>query len=99
MYNGAETQGCDCWTCIKVSIKNNLFLHDGDLEVKIIWKKQFSNNLPQGGMEVPALYVLKFTKLVMHSKLPGLASDAMKTYSDALEKLETKDKLKKKNSK
>ena len=24
--NSAETQGCDCWTCTKVSIKNNMFL-------------------------------------------------------------------------
>ena len=33
----------------------------------------------------------------MHSKLPGLVSDAMKTYNDTKSNtLETKDKLKKK---
>ena len=53
--------------------------HGGDILVKIIGKKQFSKDLPQGGMELPVLYVFKSTNLVMHSKLPGFVSDAMKT--------------------
>ena len=45
------------------------------------------------GMELPAVYILKSTNLVMHSKLQSLVSDAMKTYNDAKSKtLETKDK-------
>ena len=36
----------------------------------------------------------------MHSKLPGLVSDTMKSYNDAKSKiLETKDKPRKKNNK
>ena len=51
-------------------------------------------------MQLPVLYVLKSTNLVMHSKLPGLVRNAMKTYNYAKSKtLETKDKPKKKNSK
>ena len=74
--------------------------HGGDLLVKITGKKQFSKDLPQGGMELPALYVFKSTNLVMHSKLPDLVSDAMKTYNDAKSNtLETKDKPKKKKKK
>ena len=43
----------------------------------------------------------KSTNLIMHSKLPGLFSDAVKSYNDAKSKtLETKVKpRKKKNSK
>ena len=74
--------------------------HGGDLLVKITGKKQFSKDLPQGGMELPALYVFKSTNLVMHSILPDLVSDAMKTYNDAKSNtLETKDKPKKKKKK
>ena len=61
--------------------------HGRNLQVKIIGKKQFSN-------------VFKSTNLAVHSKLPGLVSDAMKKYNDAKSKtLETKDKPKKKKSK
>lgn len=50
-----------------------------DLQVKVIRKQQFSKDLPQGGMELPALYVFKSTNLAMPLKLPGLVSEAMKT--------------------
>ena len=74
--------------------------HGGDLLVKIIGKKQFSKDLPDGEMELPALYISNSTNLVMHSKLSGLVSDAIKTYSDAKSKaLETKDEPKKKKNK
>ena len=74
--------------------------HDGDLLARIIGKKQFSKNLPQGGMELPILYVFKSTNLVMYSKIPGFVSDVMKTYNGAKSKtLETKDKPKKKKKK
>ena len=75
--------------------------HGRDLLVKIIGEKQFSKDFPQGGIELPALYVFKSTNhLVMHSKLPDLVSDAMKTYNNAKSKtLETKNKSKKKKSK
>ena len=73
--------------------------HGGDLLVKIIGKKQFSKDFPQGGIELPALYVFKSANhLVMYSKLPDLFSDAMKTYNNAKSKtLETKNKLKEKS--
>ena len=51
------------------------------------------------GMKL-TLYVFKSASLLMFSKLPGLVSDAMKTYNNAKSKiLETKDKPKyKKNN-
>ena len=76
------------------------FKHGGDLLLKIIGKKQFSIDIPQRRMELPAQYVFKFTNLVIHSKLQSLVSNAMKTYSDAKSKtLKTKDKPKKNNNK
>ena len=44
-------------------------------------KKQFSKDLPQGGVELLALYVFKTTNLAMHSNLPGLISDAIKPFN------------------
>ena len=57
--------------------------YGGDLLVEITGKRQYSRDLPQGGMELPALYVLKTTNLEMHLQLPSLARKAMKTYNDA----------------
>ena len=74
--------------------------YGGDLLVKIIARKRFSKDLPEREMELPAFWFFKSTNLVMHSKLPGLVSDAMKTCSGAKSKtLETKNKPKKKNNK
>ena len=35
-------------------------------KVEIVGKRQYSRDLPQGGMELPALYVFKTTNLEMH---------------------------------
>ena len=64
--------------------------HGADLLVEIIGKRQYSRDLPQGGMELPALYVFKTTNLEMHLQLPSLARKAMKTYNDA--KIKAMDK-------
>ena len=71
--------------------------HGGDLLVKIIGKRQYSRDLPQGGMELPALYVFKTTNLEMHLQLPSLARKAMETYNNA--KTKAMDKPKKKKAK
>ena len=71
--------------------------HGGDLLVEIIGKRQYSRDLPQGGMELPALYVFNTTNLEMHLQLPSLARKAMKTYNDA--KTKAMDKPKKKQNK
>ena len=68
--------------------------HSRDLLVEITGKRQYSRDLPQGEMELPALFVFKTTNLEMHLQLPGLARKAMKTYNDA--KAKTMDKPKKK---
>ena len=68
--------------------------YGGDLLVEIIGKRQYSRDLPQGGMELPAIYVFKTTNLEMHLQLPSLAKKAMKTYNDA--KTKAMDKPKKK---
>ena len=68
--------------------------HGGYLLVEIIGKRQYSRDLPQGGMELLALYVFKTTNLEMHLLLPSLARKAMKTYNDA--KTKEMDKPKKK---
>ena len=68
--------------------------HGGDLLVEIIGKRQYSRDLPQGGMELAALYVFKTTNLEMHLQLPSLARKAMKTYNDG--KTKAMDKPKKK---
>ena len=49
----------------------------GKLLVRITGKRKFSKNLPQGGMELPALYIFKSTNSKMHSKLPGLVAKAL----------------------
>ena len=62
------------------------------------WKETVLQRPSFIGMELPTLYVFKSANLVMHLKLPGLVSDAMKTYNNAKSKtLETKDNPKKKN--
>ena len=70
--------------------------HGGDLLVEIIGKRQYSRDLPQGGMELPALYVFKTANLEMHLQLPSLARKAMKTYNDAKTKAMDKPKKKEK---
>ena len=60
--------------------------------MEIIGKRQYSRDLPQGGMELPALYVFKTTNLEMHLQLPSLARKAMKTYNDAKTKAMGKPK-------
>lgn len=70
-----------------------------DLLLKMIRKKQFSKDLPQGEMELPTVYVFRSTNLVMHSQLRGHVSDTMKTYNDAKSKTFGKnDKPKKKKN-
>ena len=64
----------------------------GDLLVEIIGKRQYSRDLPQGRMELPALYVFKTKNLEMHLQLPSLARKAMKTYNDAKTKAVDKPK-------
>ena len=71
--------------------------HGGDLPVEIIGKRQYSRDFPQGGMELPDLYVFKTTNLEMHLQLPSLARKAMKTYNDA--KTKAMDKPKKRQNK
>ena len=66
--------------------------HGGHLLVEIIRKRQYSKDLPQGGMELPALYVFKTTNLEMHLQLPSLSKQAMKTYNDAKTKAMGKPK-------
>ena len=73
--------------------------HDGDLLVEIIGKRQYSRDLPQGGMELPALYVFKTTNLEMHLQLPSLARKAMKTYNESKTKAIDKPKKKRQNKK
>ena len=73
--------------------------HGGDLLVEIIGKRQYSRDLPQGGMELPALYVFKTANLEMHLQLPSLARKAMKTYNDAKTKAMDKPKKKGKTKK
>ena len=68
--------------------------HGEDLLVKIIGKKHFPKDLPQGEMELPALYVFKSTNLVMHSKLSGFVSDAMKTQRCKLKDIRDKGQAK-----
>ena len=64
-----------------------------EILVEIIGERQYSRDLPQGGMELPALYVFKITNLEMHLQLPSLARKAMKTYNDAKTKAMDKPKL------
>ena len=71
--------------------------HGGELLVEVIGKRQYSRDLPQGGMELPALYNFKTTNLEMHLQLPSHARKAMKTYSDA--KTKPMDKPKKRQNK
>ena len=71
--------------------------HGGDLLVEITGKRQYSIDLPQGGMELPALYVFKTANLEMHLQLPSLARKAMKIYNDA--KTKAMDKPKKRQNK
>ena len=73
--------------------------HGGDLLVEIIGKRQHSRDLPQGGIELPALYVFKTTNLEMHLQLPSLARKAMKTYKRCKDKSngQAKKKAKQKN--
>ena len=73
--------------------------HGGDLLVEINGKRQYSRDLPQGGMELPALHVFKTTNLEMHLQLPSLARKAMKTYNDAKTKAMDKPKKKGKTKK
>ena len=73
--------------------------HGRDLLVEIIRKRQYSRDLPQGGMELPALYVFKTTNLEMHLQLPSLARKVMKTYIDAKTKAMDKPKKKRQNKK
>ena len=73
--------------------------HSGDLLVEIIGKRQYSRDLPQDGMELPALYVFKTTNLEMHLQLPSLARKTMKTYNDAKAKAMDKPKKKGKTKK
>ena len=73
--------------------------HGGDLLVKIIGKRQYSRDLSQGGMELPALYVFKTTNLEMHLQLPSLARKVMKTCNNAKTKAMDKPKKKRQNKK
>ena len=66
--------------------------HGGDLLVEIIGKRQYSRDHPQGGMELPALYVSKTTNLEMHLQLPSLARKAMKIHNYAKTKAMDKPK-------
>ena len=66
--------------------------HDGDLLVEIIGKRQYSRDLPQGGMELPALYVLRTTNLEMHLQLPSLAIQRCKDKSNGQAKKKGKTK-------
>ena len=71
--------------------------HGGDLLVEIIGMRQYYRDLPQGGMELPALYVFKTANLEMHLQLPSLARKTMKTYNNA--KTKAMDKPKKRQNK
>ena len=72
---------------------NVIVLIHFEILVEIIGERQYSRDLPQGGMELPALYVFKTTNLEMHLQLPSLARKAMKTYNDAKTKAMDKPKL------
>ena len=65
----------------------------------ILFGSNYNAVLPQGGMELPALYVFKTTNLEMHLQLPSLARKAMKTYNDAKTKAMDKPKKKGKTKK
>ena len=50
----------------------------GELLLKITSKRQFSTDLPQGGLELPALCIFKSTNSEAHSKFPGLVPKVLK---------------------
>ena len=60
----------------------------------ILFGSNYNAVLPQGGMELPALYVFKTTNLEIHLQLPSLARKTMKTYNDAKPKAMDKPKKK-----
>ena len=65
----------------------------GELLVKIT---KFSRDLPQGGMEFPALYIFKSTNSEVHSKLPDLIAKALKEYNDSKKDVKNMKNKKKK---
>ena len=73
--------------------------HGGDLLVKIIGERRFSQDFNQGRMELRATYIYRSTDMDVHSKLLILAGEIMEEYNKANSttnsKLNTKQKKKK----
>ena len=54
----------------------------GEVSVRITGKRQHTKDLPQGGMELPAMYTFKSTNVEVHTKLPDVVSVAIKDYNE-----------------
>ena len=67
----------------------------GNLVVKITGQRRYSQDLDQGGMELPGTYVFTSTDAEMHAKLEMLVKEAMKQYKNKTK--EREKKIKKKN--
>ena len=54
----------------------------GEVSVRITGKRQHTKDLPQGRMELPAMYTFKSTNVEVHTKLPDVVSVAIKDYNE-----------------
>ena len=54
----------------------------GDLVMKITGQRRYSQELDQGGMELPRTYVFTSTDAEMHAKLEMLVKEPMEQYNN-----------------
>ena len=69
----------------------------GNLVVKITGQRRYSQDLNQGGMELPGTYVFTSTDAEMHAKFEMLVKEAMEQYNNKIKEKEREKKIKKKN--
>ena len=69
--------------------------HGRNLLVRITGERQYSDDLEQGGMELPATYIFRSTDEDMNSKLPTLIGEAMQGYDKSIKEKKEKQKNKK----
>ena len=69
----------------------------GNLVVKITGQRRYSQDLNQGGMELPGTYVFTSTDAEMHAKFEMLVKEPMEQYNNKIKEKEREKKIKKKN--
>ena len=89
------------WGMFQVFIKNMLFLpktrRNDNRENN--QRGQYSKDLGQGGMELPAKYIFRSTDEDMNSKLPTLIGKAMQEYQKAVKEEKEEQAKKEKQTK